>query len=356
MTVLVTGGGGFLGSRIVEMLLERGDCVRTFGRRRYPELEKLGADCFVGDVRDGDAVRAACQGADLVFHAAALAGVWGARRDFCEINIRGTANVIQACLENKVTRLVYTSSPSVAIGEDDIENGDETLPYPKRYLAPYPATKATAEKMVLEADGWEMVVEGPPPAGQGSAIPSSTIRELHTCALRPHLIWGPRDPHLIPRLVKAARAGKLRRVGDGSNKVDVTYIDNAARAHLQAADELAGQGRTAGNAYFIGDAEPVVLWDWINELLRRLDIPPVERGVPYGVGRRVGAVLELVHTVLPRLGEPRLTRFVALQLAKSHYFSHAKAAADFGYAPEVDNETGMARLLEWLRETEGAGS
>ena len=349
MNALVTGGGGFLGRRIVEMLVGRGEKVRALGRHRYPEVEKLGVECLVGDIRDAQAVVEACAGAEVVFHCAALAGFWGRRRDFLGINLRGTANVIQACLAHRVQRLVYTSSPSVAIGSDDIEGADETLPYPRRYLAHYPESKARAEQMVLDANGWEMApadesVEGDAPSGEEAII------RLRTCALRPHLIWGPRDPHLIPRVVQAARAGKLRRVGDGTNRADITYVDNAAHAHLLAADDLAGEGRAAGKAYFIGDAEPVVLWQWIDELLARLDITPVSRGVPYRFGWCLGATLELVHTLVPALGEPRMTRFVAAQLAKSHFFSHENACIDFGYEPIVDRETGMELLIRWLRE------
>ena len=344
MNALVTGGGGFLGSRIVEMLLERGDHVRILGRHHYEALDRLGADSQIGDIRDTASVVAAATGADIVFHVAALADVWGPRREFYEINVKGSANVIRACLDNKISCLVHTSSPSVAIGEADIEGGDETLPYPQAYLADYPASKAVAEKMVLEANSWEMSVEG------AQSNPSGCeVRQLRTCALRPHLIWGPGDRHLIPRLVQTARAGKLCRVGNGTNKVDITYIDNAAHAHLQAADELAGKGRNAGKAYFIGDDEPVVLWQWINELLERVDIPPVRRSMPYAAGRCLASMLELMHHLLPCLGEPRLTRFVATQLAKSHYFSHARAQADFGYQTLVDNETGMTRLVEWLK-------
>ncbi len=349
MNVLVTGGGGFLGRRVAEMLLQRGDQVRVLGRHRYENMVALGADSIVGDVRNPEAATEAARGADAVVHCAALAGVWGARRDFFEINVKGTANVIHACLENKITALVHTSSPSVAIGEEDIEGGDETLAYPKRYLAHYPASKAEAEKMVLDADGWEMVVEPEPAPGAPGSTADSVIHRLRTCALRPHLIWGPRDTHLIPRVVDAARAGTLRRVGDGSNKVDVTYIDNAAHAHVLALDDLRGEGRAAGRAYFIGDAEPVVLWQWLNELLARVGIAPIRRGVSYRAGRCVGAVLELIHTLFPALGEPRMTRFVATQLAKSHYFSHARAEHDFGYNPIVGNAEGLDRLTAWLQ-------
>ncbi|OGV72743.1 MAG: 3-beta hydroxysteroid dehydrogenase [Lentisphaerae bacterium RIFOXYB12_FULL_65_16] len=353
MNALITGGGGFLGRRIVDILLERGDGVRVLGRRRYTDIEQLGVECVTGDVRCFEDVLRTCAGCDTVFHTAALAGIWGQRKDFYEINVKGTANVIQACLGAKVSHLVYTSSPSVVFGETDIEGADEALPYPARYLAHYPASKAVAEKMVLDANGWEMVVETRRANPDGTFTPDSHVRRLRTCALRPHLIWGPRDPHLLPRLVAAARSGRLRRVGEGRNRVDITYIDNAALAHVQAAVALMATGAPAGKAYFIGDGDPVVLWDWINALLERLGVKPVTRSVSYATAYRLGAAMEGVYTVLPFLGEPRMTRFVAAQFAKSHWFSHARARADFGYEPVVDNPTGLARTVEWLRQSAG---
>ncbi len=327
-TALVTGGGGFLGGRIVEMLLAQGVRVRVLGRGSYPDIARLGAECVRGDLRDGAAVRKAAEGVDTVYHVAAKAGVWGRRQEYFGINVTGTENVIRACRQNGVSRLVYTSSPSVVFGEESIAGGDETLPYPDRYLAHYPASKAVAEQAVLQANG----------------------PDLATCALRPHLIWGPKDNHLIPRLIEVAGQGRLIRVGDGTNKVDLTYVDNAATAHVQAAGQLSPGSAVAGQAYFIGDPEPVVLWDWIDQLLVRLGMEPVKKRIGYRTARTLGGLMEVAYRLLPLKGEPPMTRFVAAQFAKSHFFSHAKAARDFGYAPSVDNATGLDRLLEWLKQ------
>ncbi len=343
--VLVTGGGGFLGRRMVEMLRERGDVVRIFCRGAYPDLEADGVEVVQGDLRNEREVTEACQDIDAVCHVAAKAGIWGSREEFHQVNVRGTANVLAGCLTKKVPALLFTSSPSVAIGDQDIVLGDESLPYPEHYLADYPATKAVAERMVLEADGWEMVSNDflplPVPGG---------VRRLRTCAIRPHLIYGPRDPHLIPRLLEAAASGRLRQVGSGKNLVDITYVDNAAQAHLQALDELLGEARCGGKAYFVGDADAVNLWDWIRHLLSEAGFPPPKSPIPFRAAYLAGAVLEGIHRLFPRLGEPPMTRFVALQFARSHSFSHRRAQEDFGYVPRVSGEEAWKNLVNWCKK------
>ncbi len=198
MNALVTGGNGFLGRYIVEQLLARGDSVHVVGRSNYPELAALGVRCFRADLADEAELGAALRGREVVFHVAAKAGVWGSWNDFYRNNVSATQHVLRAAVRAGVPKFVYTSSPSVAIGATDLAGADESTPFPARYLAPYPHTKALAERFVLAQ------------------------RELATVALRPHLIWGPRDPHIVSRLLERARTGQLRQIGDGTNRVDVT--------------------------------------------------------------------------------------------------------------------------------------
>jgi nucleoside-diphosphate-sugar epimerase len=169
-------------------------------------------------------------------------------------------------------------------------------------------------------------------------------------ALRPHLVWGPGDPNLIPRIIQRAREGKLVQVGDGTNLVDITYIDNAAEAHVLAGDALSPGAPCAGRVYFISQGEPIVLWSWINELLSALGIPAVRRKISHRKARWIGALLELAYGVLGIRSEPRMTRFLADQLARSHYFSIEAARCDLGYEPRVSNEEGLRRLVSSLRE------
>lgn len=320
MRALVTGGGGFLGLYIVEQLLEAGHQVRVFCRGTYPALKRDGIEVQQGDLRDPTAVRQACQDMESVFHAAAVPGVWGRWETYHSINTVGTQHVIDGCRDAGVPRLIYTSSPSVVFDGTDHLDAEESLPYPKTWMCHYPHSKALAEQAVLQANG----------------------ASLSTVSLRPHLIWGPRDNHLIPRLIQKARSGRLRRVGDGSNVVSVSYVENAAAAHLQAEASLRDTATAAGKAYFINEPDPVNLWNWIDELLALVDLPPVRRSVSASAASRIGRIMEALWTVLP--GEPPMTRFVASQLAGSHSYSIAAAQRDFGYTPVCTLQEGMQRL------------
>lgn len=328
MNALVTGAGGFLGRYIAEQLRARGDRVCAFSRNRYDALERLGVETIEGDLRNREAVVRACDGMDVVFHVAAKPGLGGPWRDYFETNTLGTQHIIEGCWAARVSRLVYTSSPSVTFDGGDQCGVDESVPYPNRWLAHYPHSKALAEQRVLKANG---------------------ERGLLTCALRPHLIWGPRDRHLIPRLLRRARSGRLRRVGDGTNLIDMVYVENAAEAHLQAADALQPGSPAAGRAYFISQGEPVRCWQWIDELLSMAGLPPVRKAISLNAAWRLGAVLEFAWRALRLRSDPPMTRFLAAQLATSHYFDISAARRDFGYMPRVSTDEGMRRLAasEW---------
>ncbi|PQO46672.1 NAD-dependent epimerase/dehydratase family protein [Blastopirellula marina] len=328
MRALVTGGGGFLGRYVVEQLLARGDQVRVLGRRDYPDLAASGVECVRGDVADAQIVSQACAGMDVVFHTAAIAGIWGRWEDYYQANVVGTENIVAACRQHGVGRLVHTSSPSVTFDGADQNGVDESVPYPTKWLAHYPRSKAIAEQHVLTAN---------------------EPGKLLTCALRPHLIWGPRDQHLIPRLIERAKSGKLRIVGNGNNLVDMIYVENAAVAHLQAADALTAGATICGRAYFLSQGEPVVCWDWINDLLKLAEIPPLRRKISYRAAYAIGGLMEAAYRIAGKYdSEPRMTRFLAAQLATNHYFDLSAARRDFGYQPKINMAEGMRRLAETL--------
>lgn len=326
MRALVTGGGGFLGSAICRQLRKRGDEVSSISRGDHPHLRKLGVTTLRGDLGDAAALSKACEGQDVVFHVAAKAGVWGSKREYFETNVIGTQNVVSACRAARVPRLVHTSSPSVCFDGGDHRMAGANLPYAKDFLAHYPASKAEAERTVLAENN----------------------ASLATCALRPHLIFGPGDPHLLPRLVETARQGKLAVVGDGNNEVTLCYVENGARAHLLAADGLKAQAPHAGRAYFIGQERPVNLWSWVHELLSRLEVPAIDRKLSQRSAYRLGAVLEWFWRILPLGGEPPMTRFVATQLATSHSYSMEPAREAFGYEEAVDMDEATALTVDWL--------
>ncbi|MGB2688084.1 MAG: NAD-dependent epimerase/dehydratase family protein [Desulfobacterales bacterium] len=323
--VLVTGGGGFLGGAIVRQLVERGDRVISFSRRFYPELAAMEVEQIQGDISDATAVEQACREVDLVFHVAAKPGIWGDYITYYRTNVIGTQNVIIACKQHNVSRLVYTSSPSVVFDGDDMEGVDESVSYPEKYHTHYPKTKAMAEQFVIAA------------AEEG----------LKTIILRPHLIWGPQDNHLVPRIIE--RANRLVKVGNGRNLVDTIYIDNAADAHIQAADRLGQNHNLSGRVYFISQDDPVPLWEMVNNILKRAGLAPVQRSISRNTAWMIGAVLEIFYKMFKISGEPRMTRFLADELSKAHWFDISAAKKDLGYAPKISIEEGLFRLEKWLQ-------
>ena len=323
----MTGAGGFLGRYIVEQLVARGDDVRGLSRRRYAALDALGIEQLQADLADSQAVIAACQGRDVVFHVAAVASVWGRWELFHTTNTLGTEHVITGCQRHGVRKLVFTSSPSVTFDGSDQNGIDESAPYPEKWLCHYPHTKALAEQQVLTSNG---------------------SGDLLTCALRPHLIWGPRDQHLIPRLLNRARQRRLRIVGDGQNLIDMIYVENAALAHLQAADALTEGSPLCGQAYFISQGEAVNCWEWINKILSLANLPPIRKSLSYEKARRLGAFFEAIYALMRWKSEPPMTRFLAAQLARSHYFDISRARRDFGYVPRISTEEGLRRLAAAL--------
>lgn len=327
MKVLVTGGGGFLGQAVVRQLQERRDDVRTFQRGSYPFLAQMGVQIVRGDLLDREAVREALRGREAVIHLAAKVGVWGKRKDFYRANVLGTHNVVELCKQCGVRKLVYTSSPSVVFTGRDDPGLDSSAPYPARYLSPYPETKALAERFVLE----------------------NNSAELATLSLRPHLVWGPGDTHIVPQIIQQARKGRLRLVGKGENLVDSTYIDNAAKAHLLAVDRLNPGTPCAGKAYFVSNGEPLPMGVLLRKILRAaslsIDIPSISPSVAYAMG----AALEKVYGLLRISRQPAVTRFLAREFATAHWFDISATRRDLEYEPSVSIEEGLNRLARWLQ-------
>jgi nucleoside-diphosphate-sugar epimerase len=373
---LVTGGTGFLGRKLVERLLAEGRTVAVLGRTPAPDLEARGVRFIRASLGDSAAVAAACENSETIFHLAAKVGVWGRYEDFFRINVLGTRALLEGARRHGVKNFIHTSTPSVVYNGRDLANADESLPLATACPSPYPLTKAIAEREVLAAH-------------------SPTLR---TVALRPHLIWGVGDPHLVPRLLARARAGRLRIVGQGTNRVDMVHVENAVDAHLLAETSLknchvirdtfpnsprktppenchvlpdtpnlllcsTSQPSTlnsqplptsaAGRAFFITNGEPVVLWDWINQFLTALGEPPISKRISLRAASSIGSVCETLWRIFPLKGEPPMTRFVADELAKDHWFDLTAARRDLGYNPRISMAAGTAELVSWYRSESG---
>ncbi|PIK15452.1 NAD-dependent epimerase/dehydratase family protein [Halobacteriovorax sp. JY17] len=323
MNILVTGAGGFLGFYIARDLKELGHRVYNFSRSHHRDLDQLEITTRIGNLNNPKSIENALEDIDAVFHVAGKVAMWGKWDDFYQTNTIGTKNLVEACKKKGIKKLIYTSTPSVVFGEGDLLGQDETLNYPKKYLSLYAKSKMLAEKYVLDQNSESFL----------------------TCSLRPHLIFGPRDKNIIPRLIEASKKNKLKIVGDGENLVDIIYVENAAKAHIQAFEKLTVNSKVAGSSYFIAQERPVKLWDFINQILQINGQSPITKKIPTNTAYRIGAIIEFFLKLFRVWNiHPPMTRFVALQLGKSHYFSHKKAQADFNYSPSISIEEAIEKI------------
>jgi 2-alkyl-3-oxoalkanoate reductase len=330
--VFITGASGFIGGKIAGRLLQQGRPVRVLSRKPLPEFEKLGATVVTGDLDDPGALFRGAEGAGTVFHVAGRVGVWGAVEEFFHVNVEGTRNVISICQALSTPRLIYTSSPSVVYNGGDLRGVNESAPLCTEAPCAYPTSKAAAEREVAQANS----------------------PELSTVSLRPHLVWGPGDQNLVPRMLDLADKGRLKIIGSGQNTVDLTHIANVVDAHLQAENALADKSAlVGGKAYFITNGEPVLMWEWINQVLRGLNLPQVTRRMSLKSAGVIGGVFETLWRLLPLLDEPPLTRFMAREMATDHWFDISAARRELGYEPRITMAAGTAELIELYRASYG---
>lgn len=323
MKCLVTGARGFVGRALCQRLVIEGHSVVGIARKPDSALSAEGVSMVLADVAELTIeFQNAFSDIDVVFHVASKVDMWGIWEDFYRSNVLGTENVLRSAAEKGVRALVYTSSPSVVAHGSDLRGVDESAPYARHWLAHYPRSKAIAEQRVL----------------------ASNSPSLSTCALRPHLIWGPGDGHLVPTILDRARSGKLIRIGDGNNIIDTTYIDDCVEAHVCAAKKLLEQGnQTSGKAYFISQGEPLRMWDWINDVLARNDLPPVRKSLPRSVAYSIATVSEWLARL--RGTEPLLTRFLVDEMATDHYFDISRARSLLGYHPRWSIADALTRTF-----------
>ena len=310
---IVTGGGGFLGKALCVELKDLGYEVIALARGSYPELELLGIttrqcdiseplDNFVDDFKD----------AEVIFHTAAKVKMWGDYKDFYKINVEGTKNLISMAKKSGIKKFIYTSSPSVIADGTNLKGINESYDYPKAHKANYPKTKAIAERIVLEENS----------------------HEFKTVSLRPHLIWGPGDNNFVPTILERAKAGKLVRVGNGKNLVDLSFIDDCVSAHICALTAVDTNPKASGKAYFISQGEPVELWSWIDEVLVKNGQPKIKKSIPFMVAYNLARLLEGVYKLFSIKSEPPLTKFLVSEMATDHYFDISRAKKHLGYEPK----------------------
>ncbi|QDT17496.1 NAD-dependent epimerase/dehydratase family protein [Alienimonas californiensis] len=329
---LVTGGGGLLGGAVVRRLRAADAPVRVLSRRPLPELEALGAEVFLGDLEDRQSVLAACHGVRGVVHAGARPGIDAPLRQFLGPNVAGTRHVIDGCLVRRVRTLVHVSSPSVAFDGTPHEGADERLPLPVRGLASYPHSKLLAERDALRAD---------------------RTRGLRTIAVRPHLIWGPGDRHVLPALVAAAKAGRIPAISGADPLIAPTFVENAAAAIVHVLTALPNRPEGAGRAYFLNDLPPVRLHAFVRRVAEEAGLePPALRRLPSPVATAAGRAATLTWRALRRPGEPPLTAFAVAQLRVAHWYRIDGLRA-FGEWETVESEEAWRRTRPFLRRLAG---
>lgn len=320
MHILVTGGSGFVGQHVAARLLRDGHRVRLMGRdfSACGALIAAGASPYRADLRAHEATIAACAGVDAVVHAGALSAPWGRRAEFVAVNVAGTAAVLAGCRRYAVGRLVFVSSPAVVFTGGDHVATTEEAPYPRRFSSVYAATKARAEQLVRAAPDVPAVI------------------------VRPKAVFGPGDRALLPRVLAAARAGRLPQIGSGRNLVDLTYVENVAHAIALALTA----GPALGQTYHLTNDEHVPLWGLIRTLLARLGLPSQLRPVPIAAALGAATLMEVRALLLGR--EPLLTRYTVAVLGRTQTYNIAAARRDLGYRPLVSVAEGVERTLAAL--------
>lgn len=328
----VTGGGGFVGKALCRSLRQEGHEVVSLSRSTYPELEVLGVQSIAIDLGTPTKdVVSIIEGCEAVFHTAAKVDMWGDYREFFRSNVTATRNLLDASRKAGIRKFIYTSSPSVVAGSGELRGVDESQPYPTSHSAHYPATKAIAEREVLSAN----------------------TEHLWTIALRPHLIFGPGDRNFVPTILERARQGRLTRVGSGQNKVDLCFIEDCVRAHRLAEQALTSNPVSRGKVYFISQGEPVLLWQWIDEVLRRNNLPPVGRAVPSWLALTLARLCEAGARLRRSRAVPFLTTFLVHEMCSDHYFDISAARRDLGFVPEFS--VGQAVALSFPLPDSRAG-
>lgn len=319
--VLVTGGSGFVGGRLIRQMTSLGWHVRALARSPQAErrVTALGAEAVRGDLHDLAALTQAVQGCEAVLHAAAVFKLWGTREAFEHANVDGTRNLLAASAASSgVKRFIHVGAAAVVMGDMEPMRGvTESLPRQERAWAPYSASKARAEALVLAAN-----------------VPGS----FETVVLRPPMIWGHGMPTL-DHMVENVRSGRFRWVGDGSQAMSTSHVDDVC--HAAALALTRGQG---GEAYFVSDGRDATLREVVSALLQTRAVEPPEASAPLPVAWMLARVMEGVWRSFRRPGEPPITRQMLRLIGQDFTVDISKARRDLGYGPVVSWEQGLAAM------------
>ncbi len=320
-SAFVTGGSGFVGGALIERLRSEGWDVRALARSDAAarKVSERGAEAVRGDLSDTGALTEGARGCEVCFHAAAKVEDWGDPVEFERMNVHGTRNVIVACREAGVRRLVHVGTEAALMAGDPLVNVDENAPLRPDSPALYSSSKAKAEALVRAAND----------------------SELETVVVRPRFVWGKGDTTLLPALEEMVRAGRFRWVGGGRQLSDTTHIDNTVEGLWLAATQA-----PAGGVYFVTDGDPVVFRDFVTAMLATQGVEVPDKGVPVGVASAGALVSERLWRLLRRPGSPPLTRFAVWVASQECTLNTARARAEMGYEPRTTRAKGLAELAE----------
>ena len=321
MKVLITGATGFLGGKLARRLQGMGWDVSGLGRNAetLDELRASDIKAVQARLEDSRAIASACKGQEIVFHCGALSSPWGMAKDFYNANVLGTENVIRACMDANVQRLVHVSTPSIYFRFTSRLNVREDAELPEA-VNEYARTKRLAEARIDQA--------------HADGLPVITIR--------PRAIFGPGDTSILPRLIQRLESGRMRIIGDGKNITDLTHVENVVDALLCCADS---HRSTLGKKYNITNGEPILLWLMVERVCDALHLKYPTRKIPYRAAHIFAGMLELIYRALPGQPEPPFTRYSVFVMAQSATLDISAARRDLGYRPRVSIGQGVEEFM-----------
>jgi len=344
---VVTGGSGFLGRVLIERLISsatRKWIVKVFDIREVDikSTYKCASDsdynrisCYKGNLcnyQDILHVITDHGGCDIVFHCASAAPTAQNANNYHlmhSVNVIGTENLITACKESNVSRIVYTSSASVVFDGSDLNKVDESHPIPDSFLDFYSQTKAQAEQLILN---------------------TNCIDVLYTVSLRPSGIFGEYDPLFVPSLVDKARKGKMKFIiGNGENGMDWTYVRNVAQAHELAAIKLFESPKEiAGEAFFITNDEPRSFWGFMGDILFGLGYEKPKIMLPFALIYAIAVIISVITWIMKPVYEIETDLTPSrIRLSVAHRnVSCEKAKLKLGYIPEYSMDEALAKTVE----------